>query len=272
MGDNLNCQITTQSTDADGDPVSYSYSWTKNGTSTGSTKATVPSSSTAKGDKWTCQVTASDSHGASSTASTTVTVARSWVLAWSHSLKSKPASAKTSNGAYRGQGPGTRSGRKCWLQESDWNNLYIPHSGRIDPGKPFAIEVDYYRSKPSPKVGHNVTPYTQIGGDLVRIFARGSKNSSTYREGVYLSDKIGANKQTRIGSNFTTGTWTSWRVEVYPGNLEIDLFEEGQFVGKARPQSPIQRGNYLSLGSGMPGGVGSSTNVCWSNLKVFEQP
>ena len=79
--DNLVCGITTASTDADSDAISYSATWTLDGvTWSGSTSTaafsrdTIPASVTAGGDVWVCTVTPTDGTTAGSTASASVTV------------------------------------------------------------------------------------------------------------------------------------------------------------------------------------------------------
>jgi hypothetical protein len=66
-GDDLWCDITTASTDADGDTVTYGFQWEKDGVPwTGAvsdhvhTGDTVPSSETSDGEDWTCVVTPDD--------------------------------------------------------------------------------------------------------------------------------------------------------------------------------------------------------------------
>jgi hypothetical protein len=63
--DPLVCSITTASTDADADPILYSYSWTRNGLASAITTSTVPASATSVGDVWTCGAQASDGTGTS---------------------------------------------------------------------------------------------------------------------------------------------------------------------------------------------------------------
>jgi C1A family cysteine protease len=63
--DDLVCTITTQSTDADGDAITYTYRWYKNGTLQRTTMTTalsdtLSSASTAKGEVWRCVVTPND--------------------------------------------------------------------------------------------------------------------------------------------------------------------------------------------------------------------
>jgi hypothetical protein len=78
--DALRCLVTTASSDADADPVTYSASWTVDGvaytatTSTTFAGDTIPASATAAGDVWTCTVTPDDGDDTGTTASASVTV------------------------------------------------------------------------------------------------------------------------------------------------------------------------------------------------------
>ena len=58
--DNLSCTILVSSSDADNDPVTYSYEWFRNGIITGLIGDSVPSNQTLIGDEWTCVVTPYD--------------------------------------------------------------------------------------------------------------------------------------------------------------------------------------------------------------------
>lgn len=58
--DDLLCSISTASTDADGDSISYSYTWWLEGVMSSVTSATLPASYTEDDDTWTCQVTPYD--------------------------------------------------------------------------------------------------------------------------------------------------------------------------------------------------------------------
>jgi hypothetical protein len=61
VSDDLTCSITTDSDDADGDSVTYSYAWYKDNVLQGAiTGDTVDSSLTADGEKWRCEVTPND--------------------------------------------------------------------------------------------------------------------------------------------------------------------------------------------------------------------
>lgn len=72
--DNLYCGIVTSSTDADGDRVSYSYNWYKDGSLTPWTSNTVSSTYTAHGEGWECVVTPNDGEEDGSTGSDYVTI------------------------------------------------------------------------------------------------------------------------------------------------------------------------------------------------------
>jgi len=74
QGDALGCSVDTPSTDADGDPILYSYAWTVDGASAGISSDAVPIDTTGPGELWACRVTPSDgtASGTPGTASITV--------------------------------------------------------------------------------------------------------------------------------------------------------------------------------------------------------
>lgn len=72
--DAIECQVPTDSTDADGDPVTYTITWENNGTASSITTDTVPSSYTSDGDVWECTVTPNDGYEDGIAGSDSVTV------------------------------------------------------------------------------------------------------------------------------------------------------------------------------------------------------
>jgi hypothetical protein len=78
-GDDVTCTVSTESADADGDAITYTFAWTVDGAAyTGATDAplssTVPGEDVAYGDTWACTVSASDGTDAVTTREeTTVT-------------------------------------------------------------------------------------------------------------------------------------------------------------------------------------------------------
>jgi len=72
--DNLYCTVVTASTDADEDPITYTYKWFRNGALTGITANVVTSDQLTHGDTWECVVTANDGEIDGGNATDAVTV------------------------------------------------------------------------------------------------------------------------------------------------------------------------------------------------------
>lgn len=72
--DNLTCNLVTSSTDPDGDPITYVYSWYDNGVLTGYISSVLPYTATADGDRWECQATASDGTASATSGAASVLV------------------------------------------------------------------------------------------------------------------------------------------------------------------------------------------------------
>jgi len=76
--DDLVCNVTTQSTDADGDTITYTYQWYKDGELQSSlTGSTVPGTETGKGQVWKCVVTPSDGVASGASGEDEVTIQNS---------------------------------------------------------------------------------------------------------------------------------------------------------------------------------------------------
>ena len=78
--DDLICEVDTASTDADGDAISYSFSWTVDGASTSATTTTVwpddtvLAAETTGGEEWICTATPDDGSASGATATDTITI------------------------------------------------------------------------------------------------------------------------------------------------------------------------------------------------------
>ncbi|MCB9778815.1 MAG: hypothetical protein H6742_09650 [Alphaproteobacteria bacterium] len=70
----LSVYVITPATDPDGDILTYSYAWLKDGAATSYTSETVPASATLRGEEWTVRVTASDSYGSGPAGSDSVEI------------------------------------------------------------------------------------------------------------------------------------------------------------------------------------------------------
>ncbi len=73
-GDDLVCDVVTPSTDADGDALTYTYSWEVDGSAAGISSETVPAGDTSVGETWTCSVVADDGDSLRAAASDAVVV------------------------------------------------------------------------------------------------------------------------------------------------------------------------------------------------------
>ena len=72
--DNLQCGVTSPSTDVDGDSITYTYEWYQNGAVTAFTSNVIAAADTAHGDTWECVVRGFDGEDSSTEVRTSVTV------------------------------------------------------------------------------------------------------------------------------------------------------------------------------------------------------
>jgi hypothetical protein len=73
--DDLRIMVTSASVDPEGDAVSYTYAWSRDGVaSSASTSSTLPAGATTRGDTWSVSVTATDGLGTSAAGTAVVTV------------------------------------------------------------------------------------------------------------------------------------------------------------------------------------------------------
>lgn len=94
--DDLVATVTSAAVDPEGDTVTYSYAWRRNGASTSWTTETVPSSATTRGDTWSVTVTPSDPYGSGTAASASVSVGNALPTVSSVSISpSSPTEADT---------------------------------------------------------------------------------------------------------------------------------------------------------------------------------
>jgi hypothetical protein len=84
--DDLFCLVVTPSTDPDGDVLSYSFLWLRDGAPTGDLGPDLPSSATESEDTWTCEVTANDGQEDGPPGSASVYLEQTCPATWSVSI------------------------------------------------------------------------------------------------------------------------------------------------------------------------------------------
>lgn len=84
--DDLVATVISAATDPEGDPVSLSIAWTRDGLATAHTGLTVPASATSRGERWEITVTPADPYGAGTPATAAITIDNSAPVATSLSL------------------------------------------------------------------------------------------------------------------------------------------------------------------------------------------
>jgi len=90
--DDLSVSIDSDAVDPDGDAVTYSYAWTRNGVaSSASTSATLLASHTARDETWAVTVTPSDGMGTGASATASITVSNTPPVLASATLSPDPA-------------------------------------------------------------------------------------------------------------------------------------------------------------------------------------
>ena len=84
--DDVSVSLDVASVDPEGDPITYSYLWTKNTQTTTHITSTIPFSDTTRGDVWEVYVTPNDGYGDGATVSTSATIINSAPLLSSAAL------------------------------------------------------------------------------------------------------------------------------------------------------------------------------------------
>ncbi len=171
----LFCSIDDESNDDDDDPITYTFVWTVDGEEyTGTTTTTVhegdsiPEEALGGMADWTCTVIPNDGETNGPTGEDTIRVGDydgdgvandedcapadpdvpRFVL-WSSietvTMESSPPSEGSTwcDGAWGDQGVRTAYDRTAWVQESDWNSLWVPDP-ISDDEETYSVDVDLY--------------------------------------------------------------------------------------------------------------------------------
>ena len=89
--DDLTCLVTVAPTDPEGQPVTLTYAWLRDGGPTGHATGSLPASETSRGEEWTCQVTGSDGGQSSAVGSDAVTIGNTGPTSTGATLGPDPA-------------------------------------------------------------------------------------------------------------------------------------------------------------------------------------
>ncbi len=76
--DDLSCLFDTDTVDPDGDVLTFTRSWARDGVDIGFSEETIAAADTHRGEVWTCTVTATDPGGLATSASASVTIDIAW--------------------------------------------------------------------------------------------------------------------------------------------------------------------------------------------------
>jgi hypothetical protein len=281
-GDALTCTVTTPATDADRDALSYVFSWDVDGEAfDGATVAadglssTVPAGVTAEGEAWTCAVAADDgaTYGEAVEATGTVTSsAPTWTAIWTHALDALPADAMAMNGAWMGQGVTEVAGRTAWIQQSDWNVLYIPVLRSTTAFE--AVEADVYVPSNAGFALYPLGAHHGYNGARDFLGFGGSGTSGTMGAaygGWYdgYSSSAGIVDFATSLPGFSADAWHTVRVETDRTANESAFFLDGEEVLRTTtvPLGALAD-DVVQLRAGTA--AWASANVGWSNLVVYE--
>ena len=282
--DDLNCAVTTPSTDVDNDTVTYTYSWLVGGSPSGDTGATLPSSATSVQEVWTCEATPYDGAVDGPVGDDAVTVSTlqiNWNLYWTHPLSSQPASSTVLNYGQT-QAVVVVSGRPCWRQTGGLASAATAAALQIDPLTPsanfIAYEVDaYWWGSSSNTTGAAMEFYprtTSFAGIAVQYDSATSHLRYKQEDWIDITTFYGRDNAAPLEevldwwSGPITNSWFTIRVEVNLATNTATLFEDGVEAGTYAVTPEFVSGEYVTLRTAAP--IGYSASTCWSNLRVYE--
>jgi len=294
--DDLVVEIEADSTDPEGDPLSYAYAWTLFGTpSSESTNARLPAEATTRGDTWTVTVTASDGASESDAAEASVTVGNAPPQLTGATITPNPASADdtltcTGSGFFDADGDSDAS---TWAWSIDGTVIgtsatqtggfgggdtltceITPHDG-IDAGTAVSAVATIGNTAPSISVvsispnpaetGDTLTcswsGYTDADGDADESFATWTVNGSTAGSGTTLSSGfVGTDEVTCTVTPFD-GSSTGTPVDA---SLTITNAVPSLSAASITPDPAVAGDTLVCTTSGWSDADGHSDQSTWS--------
>jgi hypothetical protein len=276
-GDDLTCAVVTESTDADGDAITYTFAWDVDGVDyTGATdsarESVIAGVDVGGGETWTCDVAAWDPDitGGSGDAAVTVAYGETvWTSIWSHALSSVPSGSIYYDGGWLDQYAGSMYGRAAWIQPSDWNGMFIP-TGRSTTDYE-AVEIDVFAPSHSNLSFYPLSGYLPFA-DTQNHIGLHITGSTGLAHIPYDSSTSGTvySVLASFATSFTAGSWHTLRVEMdFAANEVRYLLNGSEIYSTTSIPLSTMSSDYVTLGTSTTC-CSSPANVAWSNLEIFE--
>lgn len=226
--DKLRCTVQTDSSDADGDAVSYTYAWSVDGADAGNSSSTVSKASTQQGETWECAVTPSDGEedGMSGTASTLVADwPTNWVNSYYEDFSDGVADGfEIYGGACGGQSGELDGSTYLWRFTSDWNGARLPIPSLGATGLAFETRVRFFDESTASAIRWRSNEISWDANDDAgyTINMQLGASEQTFGEDELCVDFCNAG----TAVNLETETWFSYRVEEWDGEFKVFIDEQ----------------------------------------------
>jgi hypothetical protein len=263
--DKLRCTIQTDSTDADGDAVSYSYAWSVDGVDAGNSSSTVSKGTLQEGETWECTVTPDDGDDVGSAGSASVLVAdwpTNWVNAYYEDFSDGVADGfEHYGGACGGQSGEFDGSVYLWRFTSDWNGARLPIPDIGSAGLAFETRVRFFEESTASAIRWRSNEVAWDANDDAGYTVNMQLGASeqTFGEDELCVDFCNEGAELDLESE----SWFNYRVEEWDGEYKVfideqlilsgsisDLASAGdslEFVGSGDCGTPVLEVDYLVI-------------------------
>jgi hypothetical protein len=249
--DSLECTVTTESVDADGDNVTYTFGWERDGIEEGRSGSSIPPMDTANNDQWKCIVTPHDDEEEGATGSDTVEVHFDIV-------------AHVAAGRWHTCGIGFDGAYSCWGVTAGGN-----HSGQVTNGPAEAFGVV--------SVGEKHSCGMTLDG-TVRCWGEDGNNQGSDPFGTYTRLSSGYNHACGILTTEEVSCWgtaNNW-VAAPPAGPWESVTSGDEFACALRANGTVScwngvtapGGDFTQIDAGGGHACGVQTNgtlLCWGD-------
>lgn len=242
-------RASATASDLDGDAVTWTYSWTRNGDATTVTTATVPSAQLVRGDVWSVVATPTDGHdaGTAATASTTIQNAAPTLTSSTHS----PLAPKV----------GQAASFQAQAGDADGDALTVTWSL---PGGDVETPIAEAATHTFTTAGQHTVAFTVSDGNGGAVQGQ---RVMTIQAADSSADQGGNNQgsqDTNTGGNQNTGgqdTNTGGNQDTGPGNQGSSQSTGGEATNQGGPEAEAQAEQDGSAGETGSSGNGSPTDM-----------